>query len=137
MTELVATLGLPASGKTTFAKELQQAEGHVRVNKDDLRKMLHGLRPWNRADEDVTAQVSDALIFMLLNRGRSVVCDDTNFERLEWLRQIASNASAKLTLVDFTAVPVQTCIERDARRPTLARVGEGVIRKMAERNGLT
>ena len=45
---LIITRGLPASGKTTFARKLQPWV--VRVNRDDLRRMLHGEpavhRPW-------------------------------------------------------------------------------------------
>ena len=41
--KLLLLKGLPASGKTTFAKELVRSDGNwIRVNKDDLRNMLHG-----------------------------------------------------------------------------------------------
>lgn len=138
MTVLVATLGLPASGKSTYAKELATEKGHVRVNKDDLRAMLHCGLPWSREQEDVTSQVSDTLIFMLLNRGHNVVCDDTNFERLDWLRDIAENANASFEVSDLTAVPVEECIRRDDNRRAQGQpnVGAAVIVKMAERNGL-
>jgi predicted kinase len=42
MTRLLLTRGLPASGKTTFARKLQPRV--ARVNRDDLRLMLHGRR---------------------------------------------------------------------------------------------
>ncbi|HEX2774665.1 MAG TPA: AAA family ATPase, partial [Micromonosporaceae bacterium] len=42
MTRLIVTRGLPGSGKTTYARTLQPRV--VRVNRDDLRRMLHGGR---------------------------------------------------------------------------------------------
>ena len=42
MSKLIMLSGLPASGKTTKARELMVEYGNaVRVNKDDLRDMLH------------------------------------------------------------------------------------------------
>lgn len=42
MKTLTLTKGLPGSGKTTWAKEEQKKDSNlVRVNKDELRSMLH------------------------------------------------------------------------------------------------
>ena len=39
--EVIATIGLPASGKSTWAKDqVRKKENWVRVNRDDFRKML-------------------------------------------------------------------------------------------------
>ncbi|WP_203780134.1 phosphatase domain-containing protein [Paractinoplanes rishiriensis] len=46
MTRLLITRGLPAAGKTTFARKLQPRV--ARVNRDDLRRMLHGARLFTR-----------------------------------------------------------------------------------------
>ena len=40
MKKLLMLKGLPASGKSTYAKELVKEQGFVRANKDDLRAML-------------------------------------------------------------------------------------------------
>src|SRR4029453_2439326 len=39
MAKLIITRGLPGSGKTTWAKA---QPGTVRVNRDELRRMMHG-----------------------------------------------------------------------------------------------
>lgn len=52
MTRLLITSGLPASGKTTFARKLRPRV--VRVGRDDLRLMPHGRRSF---DETAEAQV--------------------------------------------------------------------------------
>ena len=60
---LIVLRGLPGSGKSTWAREyMAQRSGAVRINRDDLREMLHGDRPWNVIDEAVTVRARDALI---------------------------------------------------------------------------
>ena len=64
MTRLIATRGLPASGKTTFARRLQP--GVVRVNRDDLRRMLHGERLFTQWAEGQVTVAQRAQVEALL-----------------------------------------------------------------------
>lgn len=129
MTTLTVTRGLPGSGKTTWAR----TQPGWRVNRDDLRAMF---RPdWKHGDEhDETActAVQYAAIRELL-RDRYVIVDDTNLhdEHLLALESIARVAGADFVIVDFTDVPLETCIARDAARPN--PVGEAAIRRMWDR----
>jgi predicted kinase len=127
------TKGLPASGKSMWAEQfvLERPAGSVvRVNKDLLRKMLNADRFKGKTERRVV-DARNALVRTYLADGVSVVVDDTNlnFEPNEGvLRQIAAEFAAKFEVVDFTHVPLDTCIERDRKRQ--ASVGESVIRKM-------
>jgi predicted kinase len=125
------TRGLPGSGKSRWAKDQvqQSTGGYVRVNKDDLRAMLHEGK-WSRSNEKLILAVRDQVIVSALQSGNHVIVDDTNFapKHEERLRQLAKENSAAFEVEDFTAVPLDTCIERDLKR--LASVGEKVIRKM-------
>ncbi|MFY1673018.1 AAA family ATPase [Plantactinospora sp. WMMB334] len=130
---LIVTRGLPASGKTTFARKLQP--GVVRVNRDDLRRMLHGERLFTQWAEGQVTVVQRAQVEALLRAGVDVCVDDTNLRSRtvrDWA-QLAARFGADLEVHDFTDVPVQECVRRDAERPERERVGEEAIRRLHDR----
>lgn len=131
------TCGLPASGKTTFARKLvADSGGRVRrVNLDDLRMMLDGndgsMRLGREYEETVQATL-EAAVVAAINGGFDVVVDNTHLvaripNRLK--RVVAGRA--RFEVHDFTGVDVEECIRRDKARDR--PVGEAVIRSMAER----
>lgn len=134
MSKLVLTRGLPGSGKTTYAKRwASEGSGlRARVNRDDLREMLHG-GPHGFVPElerRVTV-AQEAQVFDMLQSGWDVIVDDMNL-RSQYVRRwrtIARKAGATLEVVDFTNVPVGTCIDRDKSRFLQGHrhVGEKVI----------
>jgi predicted kinase len=120
--------GLPASGKSTIAKTYVDGFNMVRVNKDDLRAMLHNSK-WSKANEKQVLKIRDQIIRDALANGKSVVVDDTNFapEHEATLKEIAINHKANFQ-VEFVDTPLDECIKRDLNR--LRSVGEKVIRRM-------
>ena len=133
MARLIATRGLPASGKTTFARKLQP--GVVRVNRDDLRRMLHGERLFTQWAEAQVSTVQRAQVEALLRAGVDVCVDDTNLRARtvrDWA-ELAARFGATFEVHDFTDVPVDECVRRDADRPEPDRVGEEAIRRLHAR----
>jgi predicted kinase len=132
MPTLTITRGLPGSGKTTWAK---RQGGHVRVNRDDLRRMLHGGPLHTGWAEQQVTQAQRAQVEALLRAGVNVICDDTNLRgrTVRDLVELARAAGATVVVQDFTGVPVEECIARDAGRPDGERVGADVIRDMWQR----
>ncbi|GIF10635.1 AAA family ATPase [Actinoplanes teichomyceticus] len=133
MTRLLITRGLPASGKTTFARKLQP--GVVRVNRDDLRRMLHGQRLFTQWAEAQVTHAQRAAVEALLRARANVIVDDTNLRAKavrEWA-ELAARFGASFEVHDFTDVPLAECLRRDADRPEDDRVGEDAIRRMHER----
>jgi predicted kinase len=133
MTRLLITRGLPGSGKTTFARTLQPLV--ARVSRDDLRRMLHGrIMLTDRAEAQVTV-VERGMVETLLRRGADVIVDDTNLRgtTVKAWRQLAAAAGAEFEPHDFTDVPLDECIRRDAFRPAEFQVGAAAIRRMYER----
>lgn len=130
--KLLMLRGLPASGKSTYAKELAK-EGWTRTNKDELRQTLHGGK-WSSGNEKQVIAVRDAIIEDALGRGRNVVVDDTNFHHSHEVRleQLGEKYKAEFEVMDFDT-DVEECIRRDLKRPE--SVGENVIRKMWRENG--
>src|SRR5690349_9542591 len=133
MTRLLITRGLPASGKTTFARKLQPQV--VRVNRDDLRRMLHGERLFTQRAEAQVTQAQRAAVEALLRAHADVIVDDTNLRAKtvrEWA-ELAARHGATFEVHDFTDVPLEECLRRDAERPEDVRVGEAGIRRMHDR----
>lgn len=129
---LIVTRGLPGSGKTSWAKTL----GHWRVNRDDLRDELHGVRDYTPEHEEHVTAVQRQRVHALLTSGQTVVADDTNLPNAritEW-QAIANQHGATLVVADqFLRVPVEECIRRQAARPIREQVPEHVIRDMWDR----
>lgn len=127
--KLLLLKGLPASGKTTFAKELVRNDGNwVRVNKDDLRNMLNGGK-WSSGRERRVVELERRLATEALEDGKNVVVDDTNFNPTHerYLKGLAESHNADFEIKEFDT-PLEECIKRDNARPN--GVGETVIRKM-------
>jgi predicted kinase len=129
MATLTITRGLPGSGKTTWAR---QQPDTVRVNRDDLRRMLHGgFIGSGRAEVEVTI-AQRAQIEALLASKVNVICDDTNLSPsvVKSLTSLATRCGAEVVIVDFTDVPLEVCLERDAQRTGDQQVGPEAIRGM-------
>lgn len=128
MSKLTICVGLPGSGKSSWAEEqVKNGDGKVvRVNRDDLRVMLHA-NIWSGGREKATVAVRDAAIEAALKAGFDVICDDTNLDpRVQGdLTRIAIGCGAEHATKSFTDVPLKTCIKRDAARSRT--VGRKVI----------
>ena len=130
MKKLIMTKGLPASGKSTWAKDYQGKNPNtVRVNKDDLRAMLHN-SVWSHGREDFVLKVRNFIVTESLKAGHDVIVDDTNLSPKHevTLRNFALQAKAEFEIKDFTDITVDECIKRDLKRST--SVGEKVIKDM-------
>ena len=136
MTRLIATRGLPGSGKSTWAEKYvleHEAGTVVRVNRDSLRDMLHAGRWKGNKTEGITKLVRDQVICAALRQGKTVIVDDTNLSEkttaeLYTLTTITEFYPCEFRIQDFTDVPLETCIQRDLQRSK--SVGERVIRGM-------
>ena len=124
MSTLTITRGLPGSGKTTYAKRWvsEDATRRARVNRDDLREVLHGgAHGYQRELEVSVTFAHHAAVRALLMSGKDVICDDMNLQNRqvkEWMK-VAKEAGADFEVVDFTNVPVDECILRDFNRGKL------------------
>lgn len=134
--QLVITVGLPASGKTTFAKgyiKLARDEG-LAVSRDDIREKFFGKTGvLEHKDEVIVTEMQERVVNIALAHGKTVVVHDMNLRkkyRTRWLEQ-ARLVGANFQQVDLTWVDLDKCIERDAMRER--SVGHAVIRDLHSR----
>ena len=124
---LVLLCGLPASGKTTLARELAEAYGAVRLNGDEW-KLAHGIDPFDDAVRIRLERQLLALTERLLTLGTSVILEWgfwTRAERDE-LREFGRSLGAAVEL-RFLDVPYDELVRR-----VVARTAEGGIPITAE-----
>lgn len=126
--KLIITLGIPGSGKSTWAK--QEAANNpktiIRVCRDDIRNMLGTY--WVPTREDVVTMIENSCVDVGLHKGYSVIVDATNFSSMNKWKQLAKDLKIELEIKDFTDVPLNTCIERDQQRER--PVGKLIIEQM-------
>lgn len=130
MITVTITKGLPASGKTTWAKKMiaKNPGMYKRINKDDLRSMLDAGK-WSKENEKMVLRIRDMLILEALKDGKHVIIDDTNLHHKheQQIKELVKG-KAQVKIKDFTDVSVDECVRRDLQR--LEYVGEKTIRKM-------
>jgi predicted kinase len=135
MTKLIVTRGLPASGKTTRARAwvAEDPTRRSRVNRDDLRQMLHGSafvrQPGDQSTERAVLSTRDSVVSGLLRHGVDVVSDDTNLaaRTVRDLRRLATAAAADFEVWDLTDVPYEECVRRNALREGRQRVPDEAL----------
>lgn len=142
MTKMILTRGLPASGKSTFARKLVESDPtYVRLNRDDFRQMLFGKAVLDSNGEIAVTIAQHGAVENALKNGMNVIVDDTNFfaRGVKNLLKIAAKYDAEVEFKDFTDVSVDECIRRDDIRREQGNsnlsgaVGEQVIRGMHDR----
>lgn len=130
MAKLIMTKGLPASGKSTWARE---QEGFIVLEKDEIRKDLEKKGwTWSRENEKDVLILQEAILRTQLKKGTDMIAADTNFGKHEGrLKAIAEEFGADFEVKDFSDVPLAVCLERNATRyGTEKHVPEHVIRDM-------
>ncbi|TCJ13940.1 ATP-binding protein [Rubrobacter taiwanensis] len=126
---LAIMCGLPRSGKTTYARGLQEA-GWVRVCPDDIRRALHGRSHYPPAEPVVWANAELAVRSLLLG-GHAVVVDATHTTRARrapWVR-MARELGLRLEAY-VLETPAEECRRRS--RESDDPVPPEVIDRMAE-----
>jgi predicted kinase len=136
MLTIFITKGLPASGKSTWAKKkVMEYPNTIIVNRDKIREMLKGEYknfPFGSSMEKLVTQLERGSVVASLDKGYNVIIDATNFRLpTDWVADIARVYDCKVQIIDFTHIDVKTCIQRDQQRenPVGKEVIEGMYNK--------
>ena len=130
MKKVLILQGLPASGKSSFAREilLKEPGKWVRTNKDLLREMCHASY-WTKNNEKFILEIRDRIILEALAAGKHIIVDDTNFgKNIDRIKELVKGQAQVTVDRRFLKVPVEECIQRDLKRAN--SVGKDVIMRM-------
>jgi len=135
--KLLVLQGLPASGKSTYARTLVlsfTAGYALRINNDELATMLFGF-PFSggKNSAQLLGKVRADLVRQAFrNDFKLVIMDNTNLnpKAVKSLERLAESCGVGFELDDsFLGVPLSVCLERNAAREN--PVPEKVIYEMA------
>lgn len=141
MSTIIATVGWPSSGKTTWAQSYvsHPATGGkaVIVSRDDIRANRFGLTKkgvLTHKDEKLVTEIQVDLARQLTLNGFDVIIADTNLRRktLQGWYDRAKLWGCAWDVVEI-ATPLDVCLERNRQRPPAEQVPESVILDMAKR----
>ena len=118
---------LPASGKSTYAKEWvnQDPKHRVRINRDIMRLMLNPI--YSMDHENLVTDILDFALNNILAHNYDVVIDNMNLSKkyVDDLEAKAKEANYEIVIKSFKDVPLDVCIERDSKREL--SIGKSVI----------
>ena len=127
MPKLLILQGAPASGKSTFARQLaHEDKSYVIVNRDSIRNSRGDY--WIPSQEDYITSIEEFSIKNALGRGYNVIVDATNLNPItinKW-KVIADEFNAEIEFKMFE-ISFEDAIARDKLRDN--SVGEKVIKE--------
>ena len=139
--KIIVLVGLPGSGKTTFAKEWikENPENRIRFNRDDIRNMMG--KYWLPKRESVINDIFVSFMESSMSNGYDIIIDNMNLNpnALKEIEEMVENfnnwennlLSYEIEIKSFTDISVDECVKRDSEREN--PVGEKTIRSIYEK----
>ena len=121
MQEIILTVGIPASGKSTWA--IEQVKAHpnkfIRLNKDDARNMIACGSTYSATKEELIDLIRHESVVIALKKGYSVIIDDTNFKEKHFLDMcdIAEEIGNVTVIEKFFEITLKDALARNKARP--------------------
>ncbi len=138
MKTLYITVGISASGKSTWAKQKAKDIDAVEINRDDIRfseVMPNGnwsTYKFSKENESKVTEIANSLFSSANNENKNVIVSDTNLNsvfRNKWI-DLGKSHGYEIEIVEFH-IDCEEAIRRDRLR--LNPVGEKVIRQQFNR----
>jgi len=118
MKTLLVLIGLPESGKSTYAREWvkEDPENRVRYNNDDFRTMI--LKTWENKPNQVVIESKIALIKTWMRMGLDIVVDNTNLMsyEIESYKVLVRDFPEYEVVLKIIDTPLEICKERNQTR---------------------
>ena len=132
--KLFMLIGLPGSGKSTFARNRVKFYDDCNktrleiVSSDDIREELYGTRSCQK-DPAIIFEIAHERIINSLKQGCDVIFDATNITRKNRASLLKKIPAYTEKFAQICWAPISTCIERDLKREFSVKAD--VIWKMA------
>jgi predicted kinase/3-deoxy-D-manno-octulosonate 8-phosphate phosphatase KdsC-like HAD superfamily phosphatase len=126
---ILILVGIPASGKSTFAKEFIETNvDYVRINRDDIIKMLRNSPMLNSKGEELVTEIEYSIAENALAKRMNIIWDNTHL-KMSYINSIIKrfNDRANISFKIFD-IDLNEAIRRDSLRES--KVGEEVIKRM-------
>lgn len=90
MSKITVLVGISGAGKSTMTAKLLKDKNTVRINRDDTRLMLFGVKQSDneyykrkdiRACEDLVSETIEDTVYNALQKGRDIVFDNTHLQK--------------------------------------------------------
>lgn len=137
--QVLVLCGIPASSKSTWAKEWVASDplNRVRINNDDIRSMCNG-SVYSKDYEQLISATRKFLVIQALKSNKSVVIDNLSITKSHWQDTLKWAREANVDVVVSERafyIDVEEAILRDSKREGTAKVGADVIRKWFKHSG--
>lgn len=125
MSEIRILIGLPGSGKTTYARYLEKYKGYVRLSQDEMVRIPNRLGMKQRIYKSITDCVE---------KGGNAVIDGTYIQKSQrrHIMGICKDLDAEVVLCVFSA-NVKDCIKHNEEKDDVNKPTEEIIRIMKDR----
>lgn len=127
--QMIVTVGVPASGKSTWAKNfVKENTSYVKIERDDFRYGMKDISIGDKKFENFITELQYKAIHTALNNKYNVIVSDTNCN-LKYLKILLEEFKYKADVtLKFFDTSLEVCISRDSWRER--SVGKDVIDRM-------
>ena len=139
MSKLIVLVGLPGSGKTTWATNyIEENPTALRLSRDAIRGMLSGKYNWKKENEKLVLALMKSCVRICLDKihdtDRTLIIDDTNLSakrRMNWVSIALEHECNQIEFVYFN-VPENECKRRrsEGNRGTNGKDWSDIIYRM-------
>lgn len=133
--KLYIMIGIPCSGKSTYAKMFLSGLNTIVISSDQIRKDLTGTYKYSAGDNDFVFASADFKIEQALSKGYNVAFDATN-TKSKYRRKvidIGQHFNCYIVAVVFRT-PINICLDRNFKRDFERKVPDEIILRMSSFN---
>lgn len=139
MLKIIMCVGIPGSGKSTWAKSeiSKDPDNWVRINNDDLRAMMNN-SIYSSSYEKLVTDTRNYLIREALKRDKNIIIDNLNLNKKHFddVVKIAKSINKSIEISEKTFyIELEQAILRDSQREGRAKVGESIVKKWWKDSG--